>query len=124
MVTVVRPPTTENFQKYLDDVYEAFQAQPRFALILNSAGQPTLPQTFREMQSKWLKEHEQEFRGRWVSAAFVIPSRAIRGAIRAIFWIQPPYFEYTIVAEMEEARSWTEERLLEAGVALDRTGSA
>jgi hypothetical protein len=47
--------------------------------------------------------------------AFVLTSAIARGAITAVYWLSPPVYPYTIVANEAAAVAWCESKLRESG---------
>lgn len=120
LVSVVGEPDDESFQEYLDDIAAAFRACDRFALVFDSGELGNLPAKYRDQLSAWMKETESEFRGRWLSSAFVIKNRVIRGVLMTLFWVNPPYYETKVVSTREEGEVWCLKRLRTVGVELPK----
>ncbi len=117
-VRVVAEPDDEGFSRYISDVGGAFRELDKFALIFNTGDLNRFPAKYREILNQWLVDTEAEFKGRWVSSAFVIKNRLIRGVLSAIYWMNRPYYEHCVVSSDEVAWEWTCSRLSAAGVAL------
>ena len=115
-VRVVAAPNDTNYPAYLDGLAEAFRGLDRFAMIFDTGDLSQFPAKYREMQVKWLKEHEAEFKGRWISSAFVIKSRLIRGVLMTMYWVKPPFFDNKVVAKADMAWTWTRDRLAADGI--------
>lgn len=119
VVQIVSPPTDENYPLYLEQLGASFRELDRFAMIFDTGSLASFPAKYRDMQARWLKETEEEFRGRWVCSAFVIPNRMIRGVLMTLNWLNPPYYDSTVVKNREKAWAFTREKLAEAGVSLE-----
>ncbi|MDD9941026.1 MAG: hypothetical protein OXU20_08320 [Myxococcales bacterium] len=65
----------------MEAIANEFRKHDRVGLIFNTGGLAAFPARYREMQSRWLAETREEFEGRWIAAAFVIPNR-----------VQDPFF--------------------------------
>jgi hypothetical protein len=117
-VRVVSTPTDAGYQRYLDELGEAFRALDRFAMVFDVGELTDFPAKYREVQSKWIADTEEEFKGRFIASAFVIKKRVLRGVLMALFWINEPYYEHTVVGGEEEAWQWVRDALLRAEVPL------
>jgi hypothetical protein len=53
---------------------------------------------------------------RCVAQAIVMDSAIVRGAVTAVFWLQPPPWPIKTFASMEEADRWIRERIVEEGM--------
>ena len=86
-------------EKYVE-IFDGTNADP---------GSPTQ----RRRIADWMRAHTS-----LISTAIVIPSALVRGALTAVFWIQPMPCPYTVVSTMAEAEAWAEEKLRAAGLAV------
>lgn len=84
-------------------VYDGTHAQPP------SANQ-------RKMQADWIAANMDMVRAGTVGLAFVAPSFMLRGVIQAVFWLQPPLYDYVICGSLLEAYNWAEDKLDQSGV--------
>lgn len=115
-VQVVNEPDDENYRAYLTAITDEFRAREKVALIFNTGELTAFPARYREMQSRWLAETQAEFEGRWLCAAFVVPSRVIRGVLMTLFWVNRPYYAHAVVADDEAAWAWVTAEMAKAGV--------
>ena len=81
-------------------VYDASHASP-----------PTARQ--RKMQAEFIAANEDRIQGATLGFAFVAPSVGLRGVIQAIFWLQPPLYDYRICSNLLEAYNWADDKLEE-----------
>lgn len=103
--------TAQDFSGYLHWYLLRLQRRQRLAIVFDAvkARPPTALE--RRQQADFLREHEGLLRLYCTGAAFVISSTMIRGALTAIFWIQPPVYEYTVLPTVVEATAWARQRL-------------
>mgnify|MGYP000512727133 CR=1 FL=1 len=113
-VTVVGEPTDESYQAYIDDVAAAFRSQEKFVMLFDTGGLANLPARHREMLTQWLADTEDEFKGRWLGAAFVIRQRMLRGVLSAMYWLNPPYYPHKVVGSADVGWSWLRDILVDA----------
>ena len=104
-------PTTDEFGQYLDRLSAVYREGNRFAMIFDSSDAESPPATQRKMQADWILKHERLIHTLNVGTAFVVPSVVLRGALTAIFWLQPLPCPHFVCAELNEARRWTRARL-------------
>ena len=113
-VRVVGEPTDESYRAYIDDVAAAFRSQECFVMLFDTGGLANLPARHREMLTTWLAETEDEFKGRWLGAAFVIRQRMLRGVLSAMHWLSPPYYPHKVVATADDGWAWLQQLLVDA----------
>lgn len=76
--------------------------------------------TQRRRIAEWMRAHTSLISTYSVDTAVVVPSPLVRGALTAIFWIQPMPCPHTVVSTMAEAERWAEEKLRAAGLVLPK----
>ncbi len=91
-------------EKYVE-IFDGTHADP---------GSPTQ----RRRIADWMRAHTSLISTYSLGTAIVIPSALVRGALTAVFWIQPMPCPYTVVSTMAEAEAWAEEKLRAAGLAV------
>jgi hypothetical protein len=90
------------------DVYfsqmERVLMRPGPHVLLVDCQRATIPSTTtRRRHLAWNTKHRDRIRDRVAGMAFVIPSAVIRGALTAIFWMQPLEAPYVVVKTRDEA---------------------
>lgn len=109
--------TDEEFEAYLAEYENYLERRERYAAILIT--EPHSPMTkprHAKLQTEWIAAHEQEIRSFCVGLAFVLPSVVMRGALRAMLWMQPLPVPYRVFATVPEGFEWTQAILGEAGL--------
>lgn len=74
--------------------------------------------TQRRALAEWMRAHTSLISSYSLGTAIVMPSPLVRGALTAVFWIQPLPCPYTVVSTMAEAERWAEEKLRAEGIAM------
>lgn len=101
--------TEENFEKYLNDLYVAYEKALPFVYLFN-AGNAALPGLrFQRMQAQWLKKNEAMMIKHCKGTAYYIPNSIIRTALNGIFALQKQPVPYKVAGSMETAMQWCEE---------------
>ena len=113
--------TDEEFDEYLREyaaMLERRRTQGRLAVVIDArhSGMPTSKQA--RQQADFLAEHAALLGDVSVGTAFVIASPIIRGALKAILWMQPMPTEHTVVESVGAAEAWTRQKLEAAGVEI------
>ncbi len=103
--------TQQEFDDYLDWYLARLRRRQRLAIVFDATQARAPSAVERRQQADFLRAHEALLRLHCAGAAFVISSAVIRGALTAIFWIQPPVYEYTVVSAVAEGTAWARQRL-------------
>lgn len=103
--------TDAEFDSYLSTITAFIERGRRFGAVLDTRHASAASATQRRRQAMWLREHQAELPALCLGCAFVVTSPIMRGALTAIFWIQPLAFPYVICAGLHDAVSWVEERV-------------
>lgn len=120
VVTFVGESTDDEFDGYLSRMSgEIERASGPVATILDGSRAGATPAKQREKQARWLRQNAGLLRRKSAGTAFVITSPIIRGVLTAIFWIERPSHEYTIVETLPEARRWVNLQLANATREVD-----
>ena len=112
--------TDEEVVAYLTEMTALVKRADRRALIFDARLAALPSATQRNMQGKWLKEHQLRIRANTVGTAFVIESAVVRGGLTAVFWMQGLGSEHLVCATFGEALAWSEARLAQAGLPVPR----
>ncbi len=56
-----------------------------------------------------IKPYSQKFQ---VAVALVVPNTLVKGLVTAIYWVAPPGYHYKVFTDIEIARTWLQEQLL------------
>ncbi len=70
-----------------------------------------------------IAEHQERmdalYRAHCIGEAYV-STGAVRGAMKAVFWVAPPPYPFLLADTLDEALAWARERALRAGLTLPR----
>ena len=102
-------PTRDEFRAYLERLSQLLKRPGYRALVLESSYRANAIQ--RQLQAEWIKQNLETVKLKTAGMAFVIQSTLVRGALTAIFWIQPLPVPYVIVATREQAEAWARRQL-------------
>ncbi len=113
--------TDDEFERYLaetESIMERRGPEGPYAVILDArqSGMPTSKQA--RMQADYLARHEEALAKVSVGTVFVIAAPVIRGAMKAILWMQSMPNEHVVVESLEAAEEWARAKLVSSGVSV------
>ena len=103
--------TEEQMRAYIDDYDAVLARRQRYALLLDASRAAVPSPTMRRMKAEFLRDRAGVMGALCVGGAYVITSPAIRGAMSAIFWLQPLPYPHVVVASPAEGERWCRARL-------------
>lgn len=107
--TQIAQVTDAQVERYLTDLERLQEREEPFVLVLDVLAAVPMNSKQRKRLSDWMRAHPREM-ARLLGIAFVESSTLMRGAMQAIFWLNPPVYPYTIVRQSPDALRWAEER--------------
>lgn len=110
--------TDEDFDAYLADAERVLRRRERYAIIIDARRATPLGPKLRKRQADWLRAHDTELRAHCVALGMILNSPVQRGVFRAISWMAPPPYPYTIESSFEGARHFVSQHLERHGCAL------
>jgi hypothetical protein len=116
-ITYDGPITEAEVRAYLADYDAVLARRQRYALLLDASRAVVPSATIRRMKADFLRQRAGVLGALCLGGAYVITSPAIRGAMSAIFWLQPLPFAHVVVGTLAEGERWCHERLQGAGLA-------
>jgi len=105
--------TAAEYQAYLDELTVLIR-QPFAArrVVINDATNWAISTASeRAMQARWVTAHQHELRRTVDSIAFVFSSALMRGALKAVFWLQPLPVPHQIFGTFDDALGWARRRV-------------
>ena len=90
----------------------------RFASIIDLRNAAPLNAKQRAIVGAWVKETRELTRITSISTAFVASSTLMRGVLTAIFWTQSFGVPHRVLGTLEEAVTWSLERVRDTGVGI------
>lgn len=104
-------PTEANFNDYLDKTFRLYDREEDLVLIFDATHAKVPGYKYQKMQADWLKQHESLMKTHCRGTAYVIKNSLVRNVLKAIFALQKQPVPYTIVSNLDEARSWAQDKL-------------
>ena len=106
-----KPPTVEEFQQYLDELYLTHEQNPGFPQIFDGSNGIWLPSEIQLMQARWLKDNTNFLEKNSPLAVFVVPNRISKLVLSGIFLIQKSPVPYVVTTSEVDARMVLHERM-------------
>jgi len=111
-VRVVGPLTPEGFEQYLGELEQAFDEESgRFGIVLEQGPLRDFSLQYIGRSREWLRWVGPRHDGRWACCCFVLRSRALRGALRAVLWSSSPPFRTEVLPTTQAAFEWSRSQL-------------
>lgn len=82
----------------------------RYTVIVDLRRASTPTPRFIRVQAAAMRRHERTLADNCAGVAFVIQSPMLRGALRAIFYLQALPCPQVVVKDLDEATTWTQQR--------------
>lgn len=105
--------TPAEYQAYLDEltllIRQPFEA--RRVVINDATGWALSTASERAMQARWVTDHQHDLRRTVDAVGFVFGSALMRGALKAVFWLQPLPVQHQVFATFDDALSWARGRV-------------
>ena len=109
------------FEAYLEEYERYFARGEQYAAtFITEPHSPMTKARHAKLQTEWISKHEAQLSALCVGAAFVLPSAVMRGALRAMLWMQPLPVPYRVFGSGSEAVDWADAQLQAAGVEIPR----
>ena len=113
--TAVGEQTDADFAAYLADCDALLRRRQPHGTIFDARRAAPIGPTLRKRQVEWLSRNDALLRAYRVATGFVMLTPLQRGVFRAILWMRPLPFPYSVETSLEAARSYVCARLLERG---------
>lgn len=99
------------WDSYLAQLTRAITTRPgKRVMIMDASECGMVSAAARRKQAEWMARHDENTRLFTVGIAFVLPSSLLRGALTAVFWLQPLPCPYAIVKDnptgLERCDAW------------------
>lgn len=111
-ITMTGRPSDEQFRDYLVRYSGYLERERPYALIISTAqGMPISRPAHVKMQAEWMKEHREALARLCAGTAFVLPSPAMRGVLRAIVSLQKIPSPYEVFRTKTDGIAWAAAQL-------------
>jgi hypothetical protein len=107
--------TPENFQEYLDGLYQNYDRKEPFSLVFDAKDAPTPSPTYQAKQATWMKAHETLIQTHCRGVAYVMPNAFMRNVLKLIFKIQDNPVPFKVFANREEGIDWASQQMGRGG---------
>lgn len=118
VVSVAGEPSEESFEELLSSWGTLLRRREAHCIVFDLRRMAPIGAKLRKRQVQWLIRNEALLRAYLLGAGMVMETAEQRGALRAILWMRPLPFPFTVVSSLEEARRFVSARWLERGRAL------
>jgi hypothetical protein len=113
--TAVGEQTEEDFEAYLAECGKLLRRREPHGTIFDVRRAAPIGPTLRKRQVEWLLRHDALLRAYRVASSFVMLTPLQRGVLRAILWMRPLPFPYSVTTSLEAAREFVCARLSARG---------
>lgn len=106
-ITMTGRPTDEQFRDYLVRYSGYLERERPYALMISTPqGMPISKPAHVKMQAEWIKQNREALARLCAGIAFVLPSPAMRGVLRAIVSLQKIPSPYEVFRSEAEGLAW------------------
>jgi hypothetical protein len=113
--TAIGDQTDEDFDAYLADADRVLSRQERHGVIFDARRASPIGPKLRKRQVDWLRENDRRLRARCVALGMLLSSPIQRGVFRAILWMNPLPYPYSVEVRFEAARRFVCQHLERRG---------
>jgi hypothetical protein len=113
--TGVGEQTEEEFEAFLADADSLLRRRQPFGVIFDSRRAAPIGPKLRKRMVAWLARNDALLRAYVVANSVVMSTPLQRGVFRAILWMRPLPFPYSVETTLEGARRFVCQRLAERG---------
>lgn len=103
--------TPENFEAYLEGLYQNYERQEPFALVFDAGQAPAPDLTYQRKQADWMKTHKSLIKTYCRGVAYVVPGSLLRNVLKLIFAIQRNPVPFKVWSTKAEGIVWAKEQL-------------
>lgn len=113
--TALGDQTEEDFEAYLADAHRVLARRERHGVIFDGRRAAPIGPKLRKRQVEWLREHDRQLRAQCVALGMLLSSPVQRGVFRAILWMNPLPYPYSVEVRFEAARRFVCHHLERSG---------
>jgi hypothetical protein len=115
--TAVGEQTDAEFEAYLSDCDALMRRREPYGTIFDARRAAPIGPKLRKRQVQWLSRNDALLSAYVVASGLVMSTALQRGVFRAILWMRPLPFPYSVETSLEGARRFVCSRLAERGCA-------
>lgn len=108
-------PSDDDVRAYFEAYDRVLARRQRYALLFDASRAEPSP-TLQRRKAEFLKQRASVLGALCLGGAYVITSPVVRGALSAVFWIQPLPYAHVVVPTVAEGEAWCRRRLDDAGL--------
>ena len=117
VVTAIGVLTDEQYRRHLVHCTKRLIARNRpYAYVYDATRGERMTATHRKMQADWLTQNSRAIARLNLGCAFAFSSPMARGMLRAVHWLSPLVYEYSVHSTRQAAIEWGLKRLARAGI--------
>jgi hypothetical protein len=113
--TAVGEQTPEEFEAYLADCDSLLRRREPYGVIFDARRSAPIGPKLRQRMVGWLGRNDALLRAYIVANSMVMATALQRGVFRAILWMRPLPFPYSVETSLEGARAFVCSRLMARG---------
>jgi hypothetical protein len=113
--TALGDQTEEEFEAYLADADAVLARRERHGVIFDGRRAAPIGPKLRKRQVEWLRQHDRQLKAQVVALGMLLSSPVQRGVFRAILWMNPLPYPYSIEVRFEAARRFVCQHLERSG---------
>src|SRR5262245_49751077 len=118
--TALGDQTEEEFEAYLADADRVLSRKERHGIIYDGRRATPIGPKLRKRQVEWLRDNDRELRTHCVALGMLLTSPVQRGVFRAILWMTPLPYPYSVEIRFEAARRFVCQHLERSGCVVPR----
>jgi hypothetical protein len=117
LYTAIGDQSDEDFEAYLADADRVLARRERHGVIFDARRASPIGPKLRKRQVEWLRQNDRQLRAQCVALGMLLSSPIQRGVFRAIMWMNPLPYPYSVEVRFDAARLFVCQHLERSGCA-------
>jgi hypothetical protein len=117
LYTAIGEQSDDEFEAYLADADRVLSRRERHGVIFDARRASPIGPKLRKRQVEWLRQNDRQLRAQCVALGMLLSSPIQRGVFRAILWMNPLPYPYSVEVRFEAARRFVCQHLERSGCA-------